>query len=99
MVLKLEEMVEMLQDRRRKVDRTIRLQLQQVKDNIMNCKKEEESRQASSLPFELECVLQRRHRADKSPVHSRSATALNNDTDTQHGSYTLLIHVVGQRFT
>lgn len=48
MVLKLEEMVETLQDRRRKVDQAVRLQLQQVKDRIMDHKKEEESRQASA---------------------------------------------------
>ena len=34
MVLRLEELVEALQDRRRKVDQTIRQQLQQVEDRI-----------------------------------------------------------------
>ncbi|XP_070832697.1 centromere-associated protein E-like [Chaetodon trifascialis] len=53
MALRLEELVEMLQDRRRRADQAVRLRLRQVEDDILLHEKEQESRQAGSEDWSL----------------------------------------------
>lgn len=53
--MRLEELVEALQDRRRRVDQAVRLQLQQVENSF---KRETESRQAGpEVRNQLQCRL------------------------------------------
>ncbi|XP_076603855.1 uncharacterized protein LOC143330952 isoform X2 [Chaetodon auriga] len=53
MALRLEELVEMLQDRRRRADQAVRLRLRQAEDDILVHGKEQESRQAASEDWSL----------------------------------------------
>eukprot|EP00064_Thunnus_orientalis_P019808 superscaffoldBa00005130_g19938 len=55
--LRLEELMETLQDRRRRADLAVRLQLQQAENSIMSRKREQEARHTSSeLKTEAELV-------------------------------------------